>query len=447
MDAIDQKTYLRLAIPFTLSTVTQPLLGAVDTAVVGRLDSPAFIGGVAIGTVIFNTLYWVFGFLRVATSGFAAQTLGGNQSRDIVGAWLRPLFIAMALGLLFVACQLPIHRAAMAIYRDTDPEVARHASTYFNILIWGAPCVLINYASLGWLMGRGHVREVLSLQIGTNVLNILLDLLFVFVLHLAVPGVAAATLISQSGACFFGLYLVLRRLPWSVLREHCGTIWDVGIIKKQLMVNSDLFIRTVCLLTMTNIFIARGSGMGAEILAANAILFQVQYLMAYLFDGMSNAVSVFAGKFVGSRNLPAFTKTRDIVLKDLTVLGGILLAGLFFFHEPLFRCFTDLPSILALCRHYVWYLMLFVPAMGPGLVWYGFFVGATCTAPIRNSLVAALALFLLLETLLIPGMHNHGLWIAFIAFCCVRTLYLVLSWRGMMTRSFPEHAHTPERYA
>lgn len=444
MDAIDQKRYLRLAIPFALSTVTQPLLGAVDAAVVGRLGSPAFIGGVAIGTVIFNTLYWLFGFLRVATSGFAAQTLGKNRPREIVGAWLRPLCLAVALGLLFILCQLPILRAAMMIYRDADPEVTGHAATYFRILIWGAPCVLVNYASLGWLMGRGHVREVVYLQIGTNILNILLDLFFVLVLRLAVPGVAAATLIAQSYACFFGLYLVLRRLPWSLVRTHCATIWDAGILKKQLMVNGDFFIRTCCLLTMTNIFVARGSSMGTEILAANAILFQLQYLMACLFDGLANAVAVFAGKFVGSRDLPTFCKIRDIVLLDMIVLGLVLLVVLLFFHGPLFCCFTDLAPVLALCRQYLWYLVLFVPTMGPGLVWYGFFVGATHTAPIRNSLLAALALFIALETLLIPGLHNYGLWIAFIAFCSVRTLYLVLSWRSMIRQSFPENPRVPE---
>lgn len=435
MQTVSYKAYLNLAIPFTLSTVTQPLLGAVDTAVVGRLDSPSFIGGVAIGTVIFNTLYWLFGFLRVATSGFAAQSLGENRQEDLAYAWLRPLLISAAIGLLFLLCQRFILNGAMGLY-NADPSVAVHAVSYFKILIWGAPFVLIGYVNLGWLMGRGHVGEVLLLQVGTNVLNILLDILFVVCLNLGVAGVAWATLIAQAAGFFLGLWLIFRRLPPVFLLSHLHGAFDARAMKKMAMVNSDLFIRTACLLTMTNIFVARGSGMGADILAANAILFQIQYLIAYLFDGLANAASVLGGKCAGAKDLSEFTKLRSIAHTNLVGLGLLLIVGLAMLGDPLLALFTDIEPILVICRHYLFYLMLFVVAMAPGLVYAGFYIGATCSAPIRNSLILALALFLPVEFLLIPHFQNHGLWAAFIAFCAMRSLVLFFSWDRIMEDNY-----------
>ena len=197
MSSLSHKNFLAIAIPFTLSTVTQPLLGAVDAAVVGRLESAAYIGGVAIGTVIFNTLYWLFGFLRVSTSGFSAQSLGTHNDDDRYFAYFRPVAVALMISAVFILLQYPIIHGAMAIYKP-DPEVARHAVIYFNILIWGAPFVLIGYVNLGWLMGRKRVKETLFLQVSTNVINIILDILFVWVFKMEVAGVAWATLISQT---------------------------------------------------------------------------------------------------------------------------------------------------------------------------------------------------------------------------------------------------------
>jgi MATE family multidrug resistance protein len=440
MRHITQKEYIAIAIPFTVSMVTQPLLGAVDTAVVGRLPSPAFIGGVAIGTVIFNTLYWLFGFLRMATTGFAAQSLGENSPADLAHIFLRPLTVAVGVGLIFLLCQSIIIKGAMAIYQ-AEPDVAAHATTYFSILIWGAPLVLIGYVNLGWLMGRGHVREVLILQIGANGLNIILDFIFVLIFHLGVIEIAVATLISQGLGFLLGLYLILGRMPVTLLKAHFAGVFDARAMKKLALVNGDLLIRIACLLTMTNIFVAKGSSMGADFLAANAILFQIQYLMAFLFGGLANATSVFSGKFAGSGNLEGFKNTNAISILNLTGLGLLLAAGLLLFETPLLRLFTDIEPVLEICRTYQVYLLLYILAMGPGLVYGGFYTGATYTGPIRNSTVFALIVFLPLEVVLIPRFHNHGLWTAFILFCAVRSAVLLISWRKMINSIF--HGQVP----
>ena len=436
---ITHKKFLAIAIPFTVSTITQPLLGAVDTAVVGRLESPVFIGGVAIGTVIFNTLYWLFGFLRVATTGFSAQSLGGNRPADMAHSWLRPFSAAALIGLFFILAQKLIITGAMTLYK-ADPEVTFHAVTYFNILIWGAPLVLIGYVNLGWLMGRGNVREVLILQIGTNCLNIVLDFIFVLVFHFGVAGIATATLISQAAGFGLGLYFILGKMPLGLLKEKFSGVFEMQAMKKLALVNIDLLIRTACLLTMTNIFIARGSSMGADILAANAVLFQIQYLIAYLFDGLGNAVSVFAGKYAGELNLEGFERMRSIARANMMGLSLVLIVGLFLFGSPLLRLFTDIESVLEVGRNYLPYLPLFIVAMAPGLVYYGFYTGPTYTGPIRNSLVVALLVFLPMELVLVPRFHNHGLWTAFILFSAARSAVLLFSWRTLLAAIFPQRS-------
>ncbi|MCG8619495.1 MAG: MATE family efflux transporter [Desulfobacterales bacterium] len=425
MSSISHKSFLAIAVPFTISTVTQPLLGAVDTAVVGRLESATYIGGVAIGTVIFNTLYWLFGFLRVSTSGFSSQSLGTNNEEDRYYAYLRPLAVAVIISILFVAFQYPIIRGAMAIYKP-DPDVARHAMTYFNILIWGAPLVLIGYVNLGWLMGRKLVKETLFLQVSTNVMNIILDVLFVMVFKMDVAGVAWATLISQTYGFSLGIFFISRQMSSRQINQFKARIFDSKAIKKIMAVNSDLLVRTACLLIMTNMFIAKGSALGATVLAANAILFQLQYIVAYFFDGFANACSVFVGEAVGENNLKKFNRTVSI--SNIHVAWMSLTASLILIllKNPIIVCFTDITEVITLCHAYFIWLTLFPLIMGIGLVYYGLYTGATYTAPVRNSLIVALGVFVAVYFTAIPLFDNHGLWLAFLMFCLCRSAVLII---------------------
>lgn len=435
MHEISYRNYLSLAIPFTISTVTVPLLGAVDTAVVGRLNSPTFIGGVAIGTIIFNTLYWLFGFLRVSTSGFSSQSLGSSDTDDMYYAYLRPLAIALTIGLIFVVLEQPIILGAMYLYK-ADPEVSRQAITYYKILIWGAPMVLISYVNLGWLMGRKLVRQSLFLQISTNVINIVLDILFVLVFKLEVAGVAFATLIAQSYCFLLGMWLVSHKLDFRSLKQYFSGIFERSAMKIMIGVNTNLLIRTACLLTMTNMFIAKGSSFGPTFLAANAVLFQLQYIAAYMFDGFSNASSVFVGKAVGENNLHDFKRTVSISNVNAAVLVTLVSLFLFTFQEPILTCFTDIEEVLVICKEYMAWIIIFPFVMGFGLVYSGFFNGATFTAPVRNSLIVALIVFLSVYYLAIPSLHNHGLWLAFTLFSLFRSGVLLVCKKQLIVSVF-----------
>ena len=434
---ISHRSYLALAGPFIVSTITQPLLGAMDTAVIGRLDDPAYIGGVALGAVVFNTLYWIVGFLRVSTSGFAAQSLGSLNEQDKYFAYFRPVIIALAIGATIVILQSAIKAAALWIYHP-EPNVTPHVIEYFNIVIWGAPLVLTGYVNLGWLMGRRLVRETLILQISTNVLNIVLDLIFVLVLEWGVTGVAWATLIAQAYGLTIGLIIISRKLQISRLAQWRADLMEKRAVKRIMSVNSDLMIRTFCLLTMTNMFMAKSSQLGVEMLAANAVLFQVQYLTAYFFDGLANATSVFSGKNAQEGNLTDFRTTIRITTFYIVILGLALTMALALGHNELLGLFTDLPDVLALCRQHIAWLLIFPLVIGVGLVYYGLFTGSTHTGPVRNSMLVALAVFVGTYFSAVPLWGNHGLWLSFILFSLTRSVYLAWRTPALIRTLFPE---------
>jgi MATE family multidrug resistance protein len=422
---MNHRAYLALAIPLTISTVTTPLLGAVDTAVVGQLPNPAYIGGVAVGTVIFNTMYWLFGFLRVSTSGFAAQASGANDQQQSMLALARPFFIALLVSLGFLLLQKPIEQAALALLNPAA-DVRKFASEYFSIRIWGVPFTLLNYVILGWLMGMGRIKISVTIQILMNVLNIILALLFVNVFSWGISGVATATLIAEFFAFALGIFIL-----WTGPSLHTGfpplkEIIDPGSFKKMMGVNQDLFIRTLCLLTVFNLFTMKSASFGTEMLAANAVLFQIHYLMAYVYDGFSNASSIFAGKAMGANDRKLYTKTLSLS-SQWAVISSVLIALLYYlFSESIISIFTTIPSVIALAEAYDQWLIFFPFAASFGLILYGLFTGATETAPIRNSMVFALLVYLLALYSLVPLFGNHGLWLAFIVFSLGRSLFLAL---------------------
>ena len=302
-------SYLKMAMGFTLSTLTIPLLNSVDTAVVGRLESPVYIGGVALGGTVFNTIYWILGFLRVSTSGYSAKAYGMKDEKEEALALVRPFIVSVVMGLLFFMFQDVILQIAIRFYK-ADNHILHYMTVYYKILIWGAPFVLLNYTFLGWIMGRRQIRECLILQLVTNITNIILDLYFVESLGMDVAGVAYATLISQIMTTILSIIIILKGKKdnplkiISVIRKiDFKKIFDRQTIKQIGGVNSDLVIRTVCLLTVTNLFMEEASREGEIMLAANSILFQIQYLMSYFFDGFANASSVFAGNGVGERKV------------------------------------------------------------------------------------------------------------------------------------------------
>lgn len=420
---MNHKSYLALAVPLTLSTVTTPLLGAVDTAVVGQIDNPAYIGGVAIGTVIFNTMYWLFGFLRISTSGFAAQAHGANDELQERLSLIRPFLIALLVGSIFLLLQNPIEYAAMTLLNPAS-DVEALATEYYQIRIWGVPVTLINYVILGWLLGLARIKVVVMIQVTMNLINIVLDIVFVNVFSWGVSGVATATLIAEVAALIIGLYVIVRGTTVTFKLLPVKQILDASALKKMLSVNQDLFIRTVCLLLVFNIFTYKSASFGTETLAANAVLLQIHYLMAYFFDGFSNASSILSGKALGSKDYSLYKKTVTISV-HWAIVTSILLTILYWaFSQETIGLFTNIQEVVDIAVVYSNWLLLFPISTSIGIIFYGIFTGASETAPIRKSMIFSLLSFFLIFVLVVPFFNNHGLWIAFIAFSAGRSLFL-----------------------
>lgn len=417
------KDYIKLVIPFILSTITTPLLGVVDTALVGHLPNPAFIAGIAIGTVIFNTIYWLFGFLRVSTTGFAAQAL--DNCLLLRSSLIRPLFIAIFLGLAFIIFQKLIFGASMHIIK-TNQDVQHYADIYFSILIWGAPFVLINYVLVGWLMGISKIKAVLFLQVFINLLNILMAVIFVWWFHWDIKGVAFATLIAQISCTLVGIWFTCRYLPKSEQKVDLRSILSWQSLKGVILVNTNLMIRTICLLIVTNHFISIGSTFNTEVLAANAILFQVHYMMAYLFDGFANASSVFSGRAKGNKNIQLYNQTLRWSLQACIICPIILIAIWLTFDTTIIKLLTNQTNIITLSLQYQFWLIIFPIVASGGLIYYGVFSGISYTTSIRDSMLLALLVWFVAQYIAVPIWGNQGLWLAYNLFSFGRSLFLII---------------------
>ena len=425
-DVLTDREYLGITIPFMLSTMTQPLMGAVNTAVMGQLPDSKYIAAVALGAILFNNIYWFFGFLRVSTSGYAAQALGAGSREEGMLAFLRPLLVAMIVSCGCIVLQKPILAAYLALVAPAA-DVAELCSAYYDILIWGAPLVLFNYVSLGWLMGQTRVRASVFMQVSSNVLNMALSVWFVFGLHFDIEGVAWATLLSQFYGAAIGCWLMYLYGDFSYRDFDYLKVIEPKTLMKMISVNANLMIRTACLLTVNNIIAAAGAALGTPVLAANAVLFQLKDIMSFLIDGMANGTSIFSGRALGERSKTLFWQTLRLTYKWLLVLVLLLMVGFALGSNFLISSFTDLEEVTVLAEGYKYYVLVYPLLSGVGLALYGMFTGATYTAPVRNMMLIALAVFWPAEKLLVPLYGNDGLWLSFLLFVGSQSLILFLS--------------------
>jgi MATE family multidrug resistance protein len=397
----------------------------VDTAVVGHLPDPSFIGGVAVGSVIFSFLFWGFGFLRMGTTGFTAQAHGAGDAAELRACLLRPLVLALGFGCLVILLQSPLRLVALWAM-EASAEVEGHTAVYFDIRVWSAPAVLVNYVVLGWLLGVQRPRMALVLQILLNGVNIALDLLFVVGFGWDVAGVAWATLIAETAAALVGLAVILKslgRLPdaadWARLR-------DPARLTALLRVNFDIFLRTLCLVLAFGIFTAEGARFGDVVLAGNAILLQFQSFISHGLDGFAHAAEILAGGAQGAGNRRTFR--RAVVVCSLWGLGGALLAGgvLLAGGPLLIAAFTSLPEVRLSAETYLWWMIVSPLISVWSFLLDGIFIGATRTAAMRNAMVLSLAVFLAANWLLLPAFGNHGLWLSLTLFMAARGLTMAL---------------------
>jgi MATE family multidrug resistance protein len=413
----------RLAGPIIVSNLSVPLVGAVDTAVVGHLPNPDYIAAVALGAGIFSFLFWGFGFLRMGTTGFVAQAHGRGEADEVAATLLRSLSLVAIISSLLLAGQYLLSWAAFAMLQGTA-SVEALAQAYFGIRIWSAPATLANYAVLGVLIGTQRTRTALVLQLLLNGANVVLDLVFVLALDLGVAGVALASLISDYLAAAAGLWFLSRHYPWHRPQVR-KTAWrDAGRLRALMQVNFDIFLRTLCIIFAFFWFTVEGSRLGTLVLAANAVLMHLQNFLAYGLDGFAHAAEALAGSAYGSRDRAAFIdaiKSSTLWALALAAGYGIAYAS---FGDLIISALTGIDSVRAGAIDYLPWLIV-SPLVS---VWSfqldGIFVGTTRSAEMRNGMLLSLIAYLIAIRLLVPPFGNHGLWLALMIFMVARAVTL-----------------------
>lgn len=410
MTAITHSRLLKIAAPIVLSNATVPLLGAVDTGVVGQMGQAAPIGAVGVGSVILISLYWVFGFLRMGTSGLAAQAHGAGDMAERGAILMRALLIGAVAGLIFIAAQGALFQAAFAIAPAGD-EVERLAQHYLAIRIWGAPATIAAYAVTGWLIAVERTRAVLLLQLWINGVNVILDLWFVLGLGWGVGGVAAATLIAEWTGLALGLWLCRDGLI-PVWRAALARLPDRTALRVMLAVNRDIMIRSVLLQLSFTTFVFLGARQGDVTLAANQVLLQFLYITAYALDGFAFAAETLVGQAVGARARDDLRRAGRLAMQ-WGFAGAVLLALAFALAGPaIIDLMTTAPDVRTEARAFLPWLVV-APLIGAASwIYDGIFIGATLTAQMRRTMMLSVGIYAAALAILPPAFGNHGLWAA-----------------------------------
>lgn len=413
MAEITHARVLRIAAPIVLSNATVPILGAVDTGVVGQMGLAAPIGAVGIGAIILASVYWIFGFLRMGTSGLAAQAHGAGDRAESGAVLLRGLGVGVAAGLLLIALQVPLVWAAFRI-APASAEVEALARDYLAIRIWGAPATIALYAVTGWLIAQERTRGVLVLQLWMNGLNIALDLWFVLGLGWGVPGVAVATLIAEYSGLALGLWLCRSAFAGGAWADRARLL-ALAPLRRMLAVNTDIMIRSVLLQGSFTIFLFLGAGFGDVTLAANQVLLQFLEITAYALDGFAIAAETLVGQAVGARRA-AEVRRASVVSSQWAVAGSLALGALFWTAGPaLIDLMTTAPEVRTAARLYLPWLVIAPLIAVASYMFDGIFIGATLTREMRNTMFLSVGVYAVALLVAVPLLGNHGLWAALMA--------------------------------
>lgn len=417
---------LHIALPSIVSNITVPLLGLIDVAITGHLGSAAYIGAIAVGGMLFNIIYWMFAFLRMGTSGMTAQARGRRDFDAVLQLLASSLGVAMVASVALMLLT-PVVREVALYFIAPSPEVMSYTRTYFNICIFGAPASLGLFALNGWFIGMQNSRIPMFIAISQNILNIIASLIMVYVLGMKVEGIATGTVIAQWGGFLTALFL---------LHRYYNRLWVNGfprnIISRRRMVsffsvNRDIFLRTLCLITVHFLFIAAGARLGDVELAVNTLIMQLFTLYSYFMDGFAFAGEALAGKAYGARNSKAYSET----LRHLFA-WGMMMTMLF---TALYACFganflqllTSEPSVATAAMRYHHWALLFPVCGMLAFIWDGIFIGITATRQMLFSTLFGMLAFAACCVLLFPRYHNHGLWIAYNANLLVRGIVLTVA--------------------
>jgi len=417
------RAFWLLAGPMIIGNISMALLGLVDTAVIGHLDTAVYLGGVAVGTVIFDFLYWGMGFLRMGTTGIVAQAHGQDDATEVRTILMQSILVGLAIAFLFLLLQKPVFSIGLSLLEGST-DVKYYALVYCQWMIWGMPALMILFSINGWLLGMQNAMAVLRIGIVVNVINIILDVVFVVYMDMDVRGVALATVISQYCGVVMAFIIINKQLAthggvWSLEK-----ILNLKKLRNFLSLNHDIFIRTICLIFVFAFFTREGAKHGDLVLAANSILLKFYLLMALALDGFNHAAEALVGKAIGQKNKSIFNQAVSLTLKWSLVFGLCFTLFYWLLGEGMINLLTDIEPVREVAMQYLpW--MVVLPLVS---VWCflldGIFIGATRGPEMRNSMLICTFVFFLPLWYVFQYMGNHGLWLAFTLFIAIRGVTL-----------------------
>lgn len=417
---------LRLAIPNIISNLSVPLLGAVDTAVVGRLEHVYYLGAIAVGSIIFDFIFWGFGFLRMGTTGMVAQAYGAQQERKTRIILFRVLIVAAVSSAFILLVQYPIIEASLYLV-NASPEVEEYTRLYYHIRIFAAPATLALFGLNGWFLGMQNSTYPMIITIFLNIVNIILNLVFVFRYNMTVDGVATGSLVASFLALGLAVILYKKKYGGVKLNIRWDELIETEELKKFFSVNRDIVIRTLCLIFSYAFFTAKSAEMGDVVLAANTILLQMWYISSYGTDGFAYAAESLVGRFKGAKDeqqLKAAVKANMMWGLGLGLLGTVTYA---LFDTEIIALFTNKENVIAVAMTVVIWLIAAPLVNSVCFIWDGVYIGATATGAMRNSmLIATLAVFIPVYYLAEPIAGIHALWMAMTAFMVARGVILTI---------------------
>jgi len=418
------KAVLRLAIPNILSNLTVPLLGAVDTAVLGHLDSEVYLGAIAMGSIIFNFIYWGLGFLRMGTTGLTAQAHGAENQKESFLVLSRAMLVSLGMGILILLFSIPIEILSFKLLAPSA-DVEHYAKTYYRIRILGAPAALAVIALNGWFLGMQNARIPMVITIIQNLANIGLNLFFVYRMDMTSDGVAWGTVISNYIAVVLAIFCLFKYFKNHIYIPKWEAITFLPELKKFYLVNRDLFIRTLCLIFVFGFFTAKADQEGNTLLAMNYILLQYMHILSYGIDGFANAAESLVGKFYGAGD------PKDLKLSvRASFKWGLGMAFIYMFLFILFKnnmvpLFTSLEDVISAAKPFLIWLILMPLPNSVAFIWDGIFIGLTDSKSMRNSMfVATFLVFLPVYYLAFPYIANHALWLAMLTYMIARAVLL-----------------------
>jgi MATE family multidrug resistance protein len=426
---LSHRRVLKIAVPIVLANVTVPILGIVDTGVVGQLGLAAPIGAVGLGAVILMSVYWIFGFLRMGTSGLVAQATGAGDIAESGAILMRALMIGGVAGLVMVSGQHFLITAAFWL-APAGPEVEAMTDTYLRVRIWGAPATIALFAVSGWLIATERTRGVLILQLWMNGLNIGLDLWFVLGLGWGVGGVAVATLIAEWTGLGLGLWLCRSAFSGDQWRDW-ARVFNRDRLRRMVSVNTDIMLRSVALQGSFTAFLFVGAAFGDVTLAANQVLIQFLNVIAYGLDGFAFAAEALVGQAVGARSIPAMRRAAK--LTSVWGLGmAVVMAFAFAILGPtLIDILAKDVAVQAEARIYLPYVVFAAIISLAAYMLDGIFIGATGSRQMRNTTIGSVILYALALSVLVPAFQNHGLWIGLLILNTARGISLGYFYPGL----------------